>query len=97
MNQVPGSFSAASAPSGDCGRVLVTLPAASSPRSTAEEEQDTKTRVRTVETTATVQELERKKESKIEKEKKNRGAIPPTVFHLLQNVPKHLRGVKILL
>lgn len=70
MNQVPGSFSAASAPSGDCGRVLVTLPAASSPRSTAEEEQDTKTRVRTVETTATVQELERKKESKIEKEKK---------------------------
>lgn len=40
---------------------------------------------------------ERKTESKIEKEKKNRGTIPPTVFHLLQNVPKHLRGVKILL
>lgn len=38
MNLLPGSFSAASAPFGDCGRVLVTLPAASSPRSTAEKE-----------------------------------------------------------
>lgn len=38
MNLLPGSSSEAFAQFGDCGRVLVTLPGASSPRSRAEEE-----------------------------------------------------------